>query len=783
MAAELQRSTDGASGPAAGPGGGAAPRRRRFDPRHWAGLRPYGLGEQRPNHYKEILKTIWENRDQLGYAWRILRDGCCDGCSLGTTGMRDWTIDGIHLCTIRLKMLRLNTMPAVDPRILEDPGALRRKTSRELRELGRLPYPMVWRKGEPGYRRVSWDEVLDLVAERIRATVARDPDRLFFYMTSRGMPNEAYFAFQKVARFLGTNNIDNAARICHAPSTSALAKTIGYGATTVSYKDWIGCDLIVLVGTNLANNQPVTTKYLYEAKKAGTRVAVVNPYREEGLERYWVPSSVESALFGTRIMDEFFQINQGGDVAFFNGALKHLIETDRLDHAFIREHTAGFAELAAFLRELSWEELERSAGAPAAEMRRFAELYASARTSITVWSMGVTQHRHGTHNVFAISNLALALGRIGKPHCGLMPIRGHSGVQGGAEMGAVPNTYGMGRPVGDPATMAAMKEIWGFEVPAKPGLTATAAIDAMYRGEIDVLYSAGGNFLETLPDPAYVRAALERVPVKVFQDIVINPMMLLEPGELNVILPAATRYETPGGVTQTSTERRVIFSPEIPGRRIGEARPEWEIPVRIAERVFPERAHLIRYENTHQIREDIARTVPLYDGIQHLRRKGDQFQWGGPLLCAGNRFNTPDGKAHFVVAPLPEQDVPEGKFRVSTRRGKQFNSMVWDEVDPLTGARRDDVFIAREDAERLGLKDGDPVLLRSDHGEYRGRVRISRIRPGNLQVHWPEGNVLIPTGVCDPYCGEPDYNAICELIPLREQATVAEPARGAPAAP
>ncbi|HEY8415863.1 MAG TPA: formate dehydrogenase, partial [Thermaerobacter sp.] len=132
MAAELQRSTNGASGPAAGPGGGTAPRRRRFDPRHWAGLRPYGLGEQRPNHYKEILKTIWENRDQLGYAWRILRDGCCDGCSLGTTGMRDWTIDGIHLCTIRLKMLRLNTMPAVDPRVLEDPASLRRKTSREL---------------------------------------------------------------------------------------------------------------------------------------------------------------------------------------------------------------------------------------------------------------------------------------------------------------------------------------------------------------------------------------------------------------------------------------------------------------------------------------------------------------------------------------------------------------------------------------------------------------------------------------------------------------------------
>jgi len=750
------------------PGEGRAERRRGFDRRHWAGLSPYGIGQVKPNHYKEIVKAAWENRDQLGYAWRILRDGCCDGCSLGTSGLRDWTIDGIHLCTIRLKMLRLNTMPAVDHRWLEEPASLRGKTSKELREMGRLPYPMVWRKGDTGYRRVSWDEAMDLVAARIRDTIRRDPDRLYFYMTSRGMPNEAYFAFQKVARFLGTNNVDNAARICHAPSTVALGKAIGYGATTVSYRDWIGCDLIVLVGTNLANNQPVTTKYLYEAKKAGTRVVVVNPYKEEGLERYWVPSSLESALFGTRIMDDFFQVSHGGDAAFFSGALKHLIETNQLDREFIGRHTTGFEEVMDYVQGLSWAELEKSAGASEAEMRRFADLYASVSTSITVWSMGVTQHRHGTHNVLAIINLALALGRVGRPHCGLMPIRGHSGVQGGAEMGAVPDTYGIGRPVGDPATMAALREIWGFEVPGRPGLTATAAIDAMYRGEIDVLYSAGGNFLETLPDPAYVRAALERVPVRVFQDIVINPMMLLEPADVNVILPAATRYETPGGVTQTTTERRVIFSPEIPGRRIGEARPEWEIPVRIAERVDPDRAHLIHYHNTHQIREDIARTIPLYDGIQHLRQKGDQFQWGGPLLCAGHRFNTPDGKAHFQVARIPEREIPEGKFLVGTRRGKQFNSMVWDDYDPLTGSRRDDVFISKDDAERLGLREGDPVLLRSDHGEFRGRVRVSRIRPGNLQVHWPEGNVLIPMGICDPYCGEPDYNAICELVPLRE---------------
>ncbi len=601
---------------------------------------PFGIGQRKPNNYAEIFRAIWENRDQLGYAWRILKDGCCDGCSLGTTGMRDWTIAGIHLCNVRLRMLRLNTMPMADHGLLERPEVLRERSSRELRQLGRLGYPMIWYRGEPGYRRVSWDEALDVCARVIRDAAVRDPDRIFFYLTSRGLYNEAYYVFGKVARFLGTNNVDNAARICHAPSTAAMGMALGYGASTVPYRDWIGTDLLVLVGTNLANNQPVAIKYIDEAKKRGTRVAVINPYREEGLERYWVPSTWDSALFGTRIMDEYFQVRVGGDAAFFTGALKHLVETGRVDRAFIEAHTRGWEELERFVRGLSWEELERDAGAPAAEIRRFADLYAGVDTSITIWSMGVTQHEHGTQNVLAIINLALAMGRVGRPHCGLVPIRGHSGVQGGAEVGAVPTLYAMGRKVGDPAAVAALEEIWGFKPPERPGLTCTAAIHAMHEGRIDVLYSVGGNFLETLPDPDYVREALARVPVRIFQDIVINPMMLLEPGEVSVILPAATRYETPGGVTQTSTERRIIFSPEIPGRRVGEARPEWQIPMQIAERVFPERKHLIHFDSTAQIREEIARVVPEYEGIQHLRAKGDSVVWGGGPAVRGRALST-----------------------------------------------------------------------------------------------------------------------------------------------
>ena len=747
--------------------------RRGWNPKDWVSLVPTGLGEVKPHHFREMFRVAWENRDQLGYAWRILRDGCCDGCALGTTGMKDWTMPGTHLCLVRLNLLRMNTMPAMDHTLLEDVSRLEGKTGQELRNLGRLPYPMVRHKGEKGFRRISWDEALDLAAERIRQV---DPERLAFFLTSRGLTNEVYFTANKVARFLGTNHIDNAARLCHAPSTIGLKKSIGYGATTISYSDWIGTDLLILVGSNLANNQPVATKYIYYAKKAGTRVIVVNPYKEEGLERYWVPSVTESALFGTKLMDEFFQIGTGGDAAFFNGALKHLVETGKVNESFIREHTSGFDEVRRFVSELSWEELEKSSGTTREEMRRFADIYAEAESSITVWSMGVTQHRNGTNNVLSIVNLALALGRIGKPHSGLCPIRGHSGVQGGAEMGAVPDNYGMDRPVNG-ETAKAIEEQWGFPVPDTPGMNASSMIRAAHDGKLDVLYSIGGNFMETLPDPQFVREALARVPLRIHQDIVVNTQMLVEPDDpegLVLLLPGRTRYETPGGVTETTTERRVIFSPEIPGPRIGESRAEWEIPMQIAERVHPDRAHQIHFDNTAQIREDIARIVPAYDGIQHLKKKGDSFQWGGPLLCKDYKFNTPDGRAHFHIARLPEESLPEGCFIVSTRRGKQFNSIVWEKHDALTGAKRDEVFISRTDAERLGLKEGDPILLRSEAGEYRGRVKIARIRPGSLQVHWPEGNVLIPYKHFDPDSGEPDYNAVVEAIPLEKQASGTE---------
>jgi molybdopterin-dependent oxidoreductase alpha subunit len=738
--------------------------RRLFHPSLWAGWMPNGLGQIKPNHYIEMLKAARENRGELSFAWRILRDGVCDGCALGTTGLRDFTMKGIHLCTVRLNLLRLNTMPALDVSALSDVRALANKSGAELRALGRLPYPMLRKRGEPGFKRIPWNEALDLAATKIRRS---DPEKLAFYLTSRGVTNETYYVAQKVARFLGTNNVDNSSRICHAPSTTAMKETLGVAASTCSYKDWIGTDLLVFLGSDVPNNQPVTTKYMVYAKRQGTKIVVVNPLREPGLERYWVPSVFESALFGTRLADEFFSIHTGGDIAFLNGVLKHLIAMNAVDEDFIGTHASGFDELKARVEGQSWDLLELCSGSSRDDMERFAKIYAGAKTAIFVWSMGITQHAFGVQNVKAIVNLALARGMIGKVNCGLMPIRGHSGVQGGAEVGCVPGHFPGGEPVTEESAHK-WSRAWQFNVPAKPGLSAGDMIEKAHDGKIYMLYSVGGNFLETLPEPDFVRQALERVPLRIHQDIVVTSAMLAEPADSVLLLPAQTRYEQRGGGTETTTERRIIFSPEIPGRRIGESKAEWQILMELAERAWPARAGLIRFENAQEIRAEIATAVPSYEGIQRLRKKGDALQWGGRILCAGGKFDTANGRAGFTPLTPPANELPRGFFLMSTRRGKQFNSMVQAVYDPLTGAERDELFFNSEDAAALGVAEGERILLRSKTGELRGRVKLMPIRRGNVQAHWPEANVLIERGVRDPQSGIPDYNALVEAIPLRD---------------
>jgi molybdopterin-dependent oxidoreductase alpha subunit len=713
----------------------------------------FGLGRQKPHHYREMVRIVWENRDQLPFAWRILTRGVCDGCALGTTGLRDWTLPGTHLCMVRLELLRLNTAPALDPAVLADVSTLAGRSSADLRALGRLPEPLLRRRGQRGFEVVGWDAALTLAAEGVRAT---DPARLAFYLTSRGITNEVYYAAQKMARFFGTNHVDNAARLCHAASTVAMKATLGHGAATCSYADWLEADQIVLFGSNVANNQPVTTKYLHAAKARGAEVVVVNPYREPGLARYWIPSIASSAVAGTTIADHWIDVHTGGDLAFLVGALKALISmAGGVERPFVDAHTAGAAEVLAHADATPWDAIERESGVARADVEAFARRLVERPKAVFVWSMGLTQHAHGVDTVKALINLGLARGLPGRAGSGLVPIRGHSGVQGGAEVGCVPGVPAAAR--------AAWTATWGFEPPSTPGWTATEAIAASAAGGVDTFWMVGGNMLETLPDVEEARRALERPRLRIHQDIVLSSAMLVDGAGDVLVLPATTRYEAPGGGTETSTERRIIFSPEIPGRRIGSARPEWAVFGEVMARARPERAHQVGLQDAAAIRREIERAVPQYAGIGSLARAGDVVQWGGRRLYADGGFAMPDGRARFAPVALRGRALPAGRFFVSTRRGKQFNSMVQRDIDPLTGAARDEILISDADLARSGHAAGTRVTLRSATGAFTGRLRPAAIRDGNLEVHWPEGNVLLAGAPHDPESLEPDYNAVVTI--------------------
>ena len=477
-----------------------------------------------------------------------------------------------------------------------------------------------------------------------------------------------------------------------------------------------------------------------------------------------MPSNVESALFGTRLCDLHVPVRPEGDVALANALVQALVERGAVDHDWIAAHTDGWDDVTAHVATLDRDELLDQAGVDRATFDRFVDLYAGARRAVLIWSMGLTQHAHGVDNVRAIVNVGLARGNVGRDGAGLMPIRGHSGVQGGAEMGAYATAFPGGDPVDDEHA-AAWSARWGFDVRGDVGLTAPEMVEAAERGELDVLYVDGSNLLEVMPDPPRVEAALGRVPLRVHQDIVLTSQMFVE-GDDVILLPAATRYEQEGGGTSTTTERQIAFSPQVAAPP-GDARSEWRIFAELASRVKPEVADHFAWTDNVSLRAEIGTLVPMYAGIEDLAEVGDAVQYGGRHLCADGAFPTASGRAQFSVLDVAPTSLGAGEWYVSTRRGKQFNSMILATTDPLTGAARDAIYIDSHDAGVIGVADGDALVLTSEAGSFTGRAKLVRLPTRTLQVHWPEGNVLLTAGAAhrEPHSRIPDYNAIVRMEP------------------
>ncbi len=613
-------------------------------------------------------------------------------------------------------------------------AAMAQLGSAGLERLGRLAFPLLATDGDTHFRRVSWAEALDRGGAALRAAA---PEQAFFYSSGRSS-NEAAFLMQLVARAYGTANIHNCSFYCHNASSVALGQVYGSGTASIALADLEQADLALVAGANPASNHPRLLTHLVQLRRRGGKVIVVNPLRELGLVRFRVPSDWRSMLSGSTVSDVYLQPHVGGDVALLKALLKGVLEAGAVDRAFVDEHTSGWEAVEADLAATSWDTLVTHAGITRAEIARAVDLLGSARRGVFCWAMGLTHHAHGVDNVLALANLALARGWLGRPGAGLLPIRGHSNVQGVGSCGMTPGLK--------QAFAAKLEELYGIRVVPGVGQDTYSSVLAASEGRIRACVLLGGNLFASNPDRAWTDAALRRIGTSVSITTKLNEGHVHGRARTAIILPVLARDEEPQATTQESMFNFVRFSEGGTPAVAGEMRSEVDVIASLAELILPAgRFEWSRLRDHRRLREEMAKVVPGMGALAAIDETRREFTIAGRTFPEA-RFATPDGRAGFHPTPLPAFAPARGEFRLMTVRSEgQFNTVVYEEEDLYRGNRRRDVvMMSAADATRLGLGEGDPVVVETDCGRLEVRVAIVDIRPGNLAMYYPEANALVP---------------------------------------
>ncbi|HXJ35510.1 MAG TPA: FdhF/YdeP family oxidoreductase [Candidatus Eisenbacteria bacterium] len=685
---------------------------------------------------------------------RLATHNTCKTCAVGMGGqqggMRNEAGSFPEVCKKSIQAQAADMQPPIDETFLRthDLATLERWSSRELERAGRIGFPIVWREGDTHLRRIGWDEALHMAAGAFTATI---PDRTFFYASGRSS-NEAAFLLQCFARVYGTNNVNNCSYYCHQASSVALAEAIGSGTATVTLEDLGQADLAVVVGANPASNHPRLITQLVELRRRGGKVIVVNPYREVGLVRFRVPSDWRSMMFGSEVSDLYLQPHVGSDVALLVLLLRRVIERGAVDQAFIGAHTTGWDAVRTAVMAHDARALREACGIPREQEEQAAELLGKARRGIFAWAMGITQHRNGVDNVQAIVNLALARGWVGRPGCGLLPIRGHSNVQGVGSVGVAPALKTeFARRLG---------ELYGVRLPGTPGMHTLASVEAAAAARIDAALLLGGNLFSATPDRAWTGAALRKIGTTVYVSTKLNESHVHGRGRTHLVLPALARDEERQCTTQESMFNFVRLSDGGAPAASAEMRSEVEIIAALAQAVLPPGPVDFGTLTDHAaIRAAIAKVVPGYEKIGDVDRTREEFRVAGRIHHEP-RFATPDGRARCRVTPLPAYAPGPGEFRLMTLRSEgQFNTVVYEDEDLYRGnERRDVVMMNAEDARRLGLAKDARVRVENATGAMEALVRLAPLPPGNLAMYYPEANVLIPREI-DPRSATPVFKS------------------------
>ncbi len=688
---------------------------------------------------------------------RLRSRNACKTCALGMGGQAGGMVNEAghfpEVCKKSVQAQAADMGRTIDAAFFaaNDLAALERLTSAQAEALGRLTFPVMLDPGADHFRRVSWDEALDAAAQGLRD--AR-PDETFWYMSGRSS-NEAAFLLQLVARAFGTNNVNNCSYYCHQASGVALTSIYGSGTASVTLEDIHETDVVIVAGANPASNHPRLITQLIDLRRRGGKVIIVNPLSELGLRRFRLPSDPRSLTFGSQVSDLYVQPRVGGDVHLFTALLKGVIERGAVDRGFVDAHAENWPGLEAHVAALTWEELLAGAGVTRDTVDAVVDVLAESRTGIFMWAMGLTHHAHGTDNVLALANLAMARGFLGRPGSGLMPIRGHSNVQGVGSVGVSPHVKG--------AFARELNARYGVAANVTPGLDTYASMVAAHEGRIRAAVMLGGNLWGSNPDATWASRALQRIGTTIAMSTKLNPGHIHGRGQRAIILPVLARDEESQATTQESMFNYVRFSDGGTPAVQGEMRSEVEIIADLAERVLPDgRFDWTEIRSHDALRAAMAATVPGYAPIGSGTKQ--EFQIPGRTFHEP-AFNTASGRAACHLVELPPPVAGAGEFALMTIRSEgQFNSVVYDEEDLYRGnTRRDVVMISAGDAASLGLSEGDPVTVRSDIGAMPVRTAIVDIADGSAAMYYPEANAIVPRRI-DPKSLTPAFKSVAVRI-------------------
>jgi len=609
----------------------------------------------------------------------------------------------------------------------------------------RLTVPLVRKDGT--LVPVSWAEAVERVVSGLKAVQKKHGRDSLMFAASAKATNEENFLLMKLARrVFGTNNIDHCARLCHSSTVTGLAQTFGSGAMTNSIDCIEKTELILVIGSNTTEQHPLIGSRIMNAARNGKKLIVAD----------------NRVIRLARHADIHLRHNNGSDVALLLAMANVIIAEGLENREFINSRTEGFEAFAESVREWTPERAALVTGLAPEEIAAAARMYASAKAAMIFYSMGITQHTHGVDNVRGIAALALLTGNVGREGTGVNPLRGQNNVQGGCDMGALPDLYSGYQQVADPAVREKFAAAWGGALPDSPGMPLTLAMNAAHQGRIRGMFIMGENPLISDPDQTHAREALKSLELLVVQDIFLTETAQLA----DVVLPAACYAEKDG--TFTNTERRIQLlhkAVEPPG----EAKADWEIICSLAAAAGYDG---MTYESTAAIMAEIAALTPIYSGVSHERLSPFGLQWPcsdrnhpGTAVLHQEKFSR--GPGRFIpIVYRPSAEAPDDQYPLVLTTGRTYFHWHTGTMTRRTHLldreeRRAFVEINPVDAACYGIKESQQVVVSSRRGEVAVAAKISEsVPPGVLFMpfHFAEGAAnALTNNELDPESHIPEF--------------------------